>query len=85
MGQEVTDKPRTSRALRVGLLSSGLACAALTLTYLTGSRDLGFGKSISESGQRFLLLIAVLFFAAFAIANLVTLRAGINREKQRLH
>jgi hypothetical protein len=85
MGQEVADKLRTSRALRVALLSSGLACAALTLTYLTGSRDLGFGKSISGSGQRFLLLIAVLLFVGFAIANLVTLRAGTNREKQRSH
>lgn len=85
MGQEVSSKPRTSRALLVGLLSSGSACAALALTCLTGSRDLGFGKSISDSGQRFLLLIAMLFFVSFAIANLVALRAGTNREKQRPH
>ena len=85
MGQEVSDKPRPSRVLRVGLVSSSSACMALALTWLTGSRNLGFGKSISESGQRFLLLIAVLLFVGFAIANLVTLRAGTNREKQRPH
>ncbi len=75
MGEAVTKRPRPSRVLLVGLVSSGLAAAALEVTCLADNRELGFGWTISKSEQRLMLLIATLFFVGFAIANLVKRRA----------
>ena len=83
MGEALNSKPRASWRLRVGLLSSGLAIAALTLTCITGNRDVGFGRSVSRSEQRLLLLTAALFFLGFAVANLVRFRAGMTRSNRR--
>ncbi len=63
---------RISKVVRVGLLSSSAATAALALTYFTGNRYVGFGRTISETNQLLLLVLAISLFVGFRAANLVS-------------
>ncbi len=66
---------RKVRVLRTGLIASGSAFSAFMLSYCTGNRDVGFGKTISRTDQLVLLIAASLLFAGFSIATTVRMRA----------
>ncbi len=63
---------KVSKVVRVGMLSSSAATAALALTYCTGNRYVGFGRTISETEQSLLLVLAISLFVGFGAANLVS-------------
>ena len=63
---------KVSKVVRVGLLSSSAATAALALMYCTGNRYIGFGRTISETEQSLLLVLAISLFVGFGAANLVS-------------
>ncbi|MGI8744397.1 MAG: hypothetical protein ACR2NN_17860 [Bryobacteraceae bacterium] len=60
------------KVVRIGLLSSSAATAALVLTYCTGNRYVGFGRTISETEQSLLLLLAISLLVGFGVVNLLS-------------
>ena len=63
---------RSSRVRRIGLFASSAATAALFVTYCSGNRYLGFGKSISETDQKALLIVAGLLIVGFGAVSLLS-------------
>lgn len=59
------------RSLRIGFIASAIALIALPITFITGNRNVGFGKSISCGEQRDLMILASLIFAAQTAAVVV--------------
>jgi len=64
--------PRSSRVRRIGLFASSAATAALFVTYCSGNRYLGFGRSISETEQKVLLIVAGLLMVGFGAVSLLS-------------
>lgn len=63
---------RSSRVRRIGFFASSAATAALFVTYFSGNRYLGFGKSISETEQELLLIVSGLLMVGFGTLNLLS-------------
>ena len=64
----------SSRVSQIGLIASSAATGALLVTYCSGNRNLGFGRSISEIEQKLLLILAGLMMVGFAAVNLLARR-----------
>jgi hypothetical protein len=58
-------------SLRIGFIASAIALIAVLITFITGNRNVGFGKSISFGEQRDLMILAGLIFAAQTAAVVV--------------
>src|SRR5260370_14970387 len=58
-------------SLRIGIIASAMALIAVLITFITGNRNVGFGKSISISEQRDLMILVSLIFAAQTAAVVV--------------
>ena len=70
---------RSSRVREIGLFASCAATAALFVTYCSGNRNLGFGRSISGAEQKLLLIVAGLLMLGFGAASVVS-RYRANRS-----
>lgn len=67
-------RQHSSRVRQIGFVASSAATAALFVTYWSGNRYLGFGRSISGTEQRVLLIVAGLLMVAFGAVNLLARR-----------
>lgn len=68
------DGPHSPRVRQIGLIASSAATAALFVTYFGDNRSLGFGRSVTETEQNVLLVVASLLMIGFAAANVFSRR-----------